>query len=84
MNEGPTGSGSIEVVVVVDGAVASTIDVANDCTQNGVVRCDQDFPISVGATNSYVVVAAYGNTTMEPLMRGRIPFGVTNPIYLER
>jgi len=70
--------------LVVDGQTVATIDVASDCTQNGVVRCDQDFPITVGTSNSYVIVAAYGNTTMEPLMRGRIPFGVTNPIYLER
>ena len=51
-----------------DGQTLATLDVAADCTQNGVVRCDVNYPIPVGAANSYVVVAAYGNTTMEPVM----------------
>lgn len=72
------------IEIVVDGQTLATLDVAADCTQNGVVRCELDYPIAVGAANSYVVVAAYGNQTMEPVMRGRIPFGATNAIFLER
>lgn len=72
------------IEIVVDGQTLGTLDVAADCTQNGVVRCELDYPIPVGTANSYVVVAAYGNATMEPVMRGRIPFGMTNAIFLER
>jgi hypothetical protein len=28
------------------------------------------------------VIAAYGDTTLEPVHRGRKPFGVTNPIFV--
>lgn len=74
-----------QIEIVVDGRTFDTIDIAMDCTQNGVIRCDLPaYPVPVAAANGYVVVAAYGNATMEPVMRGRIPFGATNAIYLER
>jgi hypothetical protein len=31
-----------------------------------------------------VIVAAYGDAPLEPVLRGRMPFGVTNPIFLHR
>ena len=73
------------IEVVVDGQTYDTLDVATECTQNGVIRCDiPSYNVPVAAVNGYVVVAAYGNDTMEPVLRGRVPFGATNAVYLER
>ena len=49
------------------------------------VRFEQDLPIEVAdGRGSYVLVAAYGDQTLEPVHPGRIPFGVTNPVFLHR
>ena len=47
-------------------------------------RFDQDVMVDVRSAGSYVIVAAYGDSPLEPVHRGRIPFGVTNPIFLAR
>jgi hypothetical protein len=31
----------------------------------------------------FVVIAAYGDATLEPVHPGRTPFGVTNPIFVK-
>jgi len=76
---------SIEVVV--DGQIAQKIDLIPEDADplDPTVRYDADVPIDVaGGTGGYVVVAAYGNSTLEPVHPGRIPFGVTNPIFVSR
>jgi hypothetical protein len=70
--------------VVVDGQTTQTIMIlpGDADPTNPVVRFDQDLMIDVRATGSYVIAAAYGDSPLEPVHRGRIPFGVTNPIFL--
>tara|TARA_R110002073_G_scaffold332410_1_gene518255 strand:- start:47435 stop:50026 length:2592 start_codon:yes stop_codon:yes gene_type:complete len=72
--------------VVVDGET-TTIDIlpldAN--LLNPAIRFEKDITIDVSnSPNAYVVVAAYGDTDLAPVHDGRIPFGVSNPIYLSR
>jgi hypothetical protein len=66
--------------IVVDGAVAQTIDLPQT---TDVVRYHAQVPVTVASGGSYVIVAAYGDQTLEPVHPGRIPFGVTNPIFLK-
>jgi hypothetical protein len=70
--------------VVVDGETAQTISIApaDADPAHPATRFDQDVDVPVRAAGSYVIVAAYGDATLEPVHRGRIPFGVTNPIFL--
>jgi hypothetical protein len=72
--------------VVVDGVVVDTIDIlpsdADPAHPN--VRFEEDVTIDVASAGSYVIVAAYGDSTLEPVHRGRLPFGVANPIFLTR
>jgi hypothetical protein len=69
------------IEVVVDGAVAQTITIPQS---TNVVRYHQAVNIDVASGGSYVIVAAYGDQPLEPVHPGRIPFGVTNPIFLKR
>ncbi len=70
--------------VVVDGATMQTISIlpSDADPANPAVRFDRDVMLPVRAAGSYVIVAAYGDSPMEPVLRGRIPFGVANPIWL--
>jgi hypothetical protein len=73
--------------IVVDGQIVSTIDVLPEDADAGnpVIRYDKDVQIDVApGTGGYVIVAAYGNSTLEPVHPGRIPFGVANPIFVSR
>ncbi len=72
--------------VVVDGVTVDTIAIlpGDADPTNPVVRFDQDVTVDVASAGSYVLVAAYGDSTLEPVHRGRIPFGVANPIFLRR
>ena len=73
--------------VVVDGVIVATIPItANDADPlNPAVRYDADFAVNVaGGMGSYVIVAAYGNSSLGPVHPGDTPFGVTNPIFLSR
>jgi hypothetical protein len=63
--------------IVVDGAIVDTIALSG----NDVVRYDDTVRVTV-APGSFVVVAAYGDRTLEPVHPGKIPFGVTNPIFI--
>nr|MDQ3037036.1 CehA/McbA family metallohydrolase [Myxococcota bacterium] len=75
--------------IVVDGRTLDTIEIlpgdAPDPALRPHVRFERDLEIDVAdGTGSYVIVAAYGDATLEPVHPGRIPFGVTNPIFLRR
>ncbi len=49
------------------------------------MRFDDVVEIDVGAAGrTYVVVVATGDRDLEPVHPGRLPFGVTNPIFLTR
>jgi hypothetical protein len=70
--------------VVVDGQTIDTIAIApgDADPQNPTVRFEKDVQVPVAASGSYVIVAAYGDQALEPVHPGRVPFGVTNPIFL--
>jgi len=70
--------------VVVDGAIVRTIDILPEDASpaNPVIRYEADIAIDVSGANGYVIVAAYGDSSLEPVHPGRIPFGVTNPIFV--
>lgn len=70
--------------VVVDGQTVHTIAIAPGDADptHPATRFDQDISVDVRSAGSYVIVAAYGDSTLEPVHRGRIPFGVANPIFL--
>lgn len=70
--------------VVVDGQVVDTIAIMpNDADpQNPVIRWQGQIPVQVQASGGFVVIAAYGDAALDPVHPGRIPFGVTNPIFV--
>jgi hypothetical protein len=73
--------------VVVDGRTVDTIEIleTDRDPENPVVRFDREIQVDVAAGDgSYVIVAAYGDAPLEPVHRGRMPFGVANPIFLHR
>ncbi len=66
--------------VVVDGETVQTIPLT---ATGAVVRYDAPITVDVASGGSWVVIAAYGGDQLEPVHPGRIPFGVTQPIFLE-
>jgi hypothetical protein len=70
--------------VVVDGVTVETVAIlpGDADPAQPTVRFAQDVLVDVAPAGSYVIVAAYGDAPLEPVHRGRIPFGVTNPIFL--
>ncbi len=94
---GPTATVDVEVQaapwidvttleVIVDGVTVDTIAItpADADGANPTIRWHKTLPAAVATTGSYVIVAAYGAEPMEPVHPGRVPFGVTNPIFLSR
>lgn len=73
------------IEVVVDGQVVDTIAVTpgDADPQNPVIRYSAEIPIAPGGTNSYVIIAAYGETDLAPVHPTRVPFAVSNPIFLD-
>ncbi|MGE0787761.1 MAG: CehA/McbA family metallohydrolase [Sandaracinaceae bacterium] len=72
--------------VVVDGAIVETIAILPEDADpmRPTTRLDQEIEIDVSTAGSYVLVAAYGDTDLEPVHRRRLPFGVSNPIFVQR
>jgi hypothetical protein len=72
--------------LVVGGALVQQIDIRPEDADplRPVVRFDREVEIDVAEAGSYVIAAAYGDAALEPVHPGRIPFGVTNPIFLRR
>ncbi len=70
--------------VVVDGEVVHSIALGeeHEDSENPVIRYSGLLEISPAAGGSYVIVAASGASTLEPVHPGRDPFGVTNPIFV--
>ena len=50
--------------------------------QNPAVRWRGSLPVQTAATGGYVIVAAFGTQPLEPVHPGRVPFGVTEPIFV--
>lgn len=74
------------IEVVVDGQTVATIPVTPQDADpvRPVVRWRGSVAIDVAASGSWVVVAAYGDETLEPVHPDRVPFAASNPIFLER
>ena len=72
------------IEVIVDGVTVDTIPImpADADATNPVVRWHGQLPVQVAATGGFVVIAAYGAKALEPVHPGRIPFGVTEPIFV--
>ena len=70
--------------VVVDGETVDTIPIvpADADPSNPVIRWRGQVPVTVRATGGFVVIAAYGDAPLEPVHPLRVPFGVTNPIFV--
>jgi len=70
--------------VVVDGVTVDTIAVMPGDADPGnpAVRWRGQIPVQTAATGGFVVIAAYAQRALEPVHPGRIPFGVTNPIFV--
>jgi hypothetical protein len=70
--------------VVVDGQTVDTIPIMpgdRDPT-DPTVRYHKPITVQTAATGGFVVFAAFGTKPLEPVHPGRIPFGVTNPIFV--
>jgi hypothetical protein len=72
--------------IVVDGVTVDTITVTPEDADptHPAVRYQAEIPVDVAATGSYVIIAASGDEALDPVHPGRMPFGVTNPIFLAR
>jgi hypothetical protein len=68
--------------VVVDGTTVDTIPIMPGDALSPVIRWQGQVPVQTQATGGFVVIAAYGTQTLEPVHPGRVPFGVTNPIFV--
>ncbi len=70
--------------VVVDGETVDTIPVmpGDADPQNPAIRWRGQIPVTVRATGGFVVIAAYAQRPLDPVHPGKIPFGVTSPIFV--
>ena len=70
--------------IIVDGKTVDTIPImpADADPANPALRWHGQVPVQVAATGGFIVIAAYGDKPMEPVHPGRIPFGVTEPIFV--
>ena len=64
--------------VIVDGELVTSIPI----TATDVTRFDSTVAVPVAAGGSWVVFAAFGDTAIEPVHPGRLPFAYSNPIWL--
>lgn len=71
------------IEVVVDGETVDTIPVGpgDADPSDPAVRWRGELPVQSLASGGFVVVAAYGDAPLEPV-HARLPFGVTNPIFV--
>ena len=76
--QAPSWVGLDRLEVFVRGELAQTIGLEG----LDPVRFDDDVEVTVDA-DAWVVFVASGDTPLGPLVRGRMPFGVTNPVYLD-
>jgi hypothetical protein len=97
--DAPSGTASIHVVVQAPLWMAAdrlrifvdeeeldpvTLDGTTADPTNPVVRYDDTIEISTaGGQDGWVVFAAEGDAGMDPVVMGRTPFGMTNPLYLD-
>ena len=69
--------------VIVDGETVDTIPIMPADAGPGAIRWQGQVPVTVRASGGFVVIAAYGTQALEPVHPGRVPFGMTNPIFVD-
>ena len=71
------------IEVVVDGQTVDTIPImpGDADPANPAVRWRGSIPVQPRATGGFVVIAAYGDRKLEPV-HDKLPYGVTNPIFV--
>jgi hypothetical protein len=84
MIQAPTWIDVDAIDVVVDGTVVDTISImpGDADAQNAAIRYHKLVQVQVQASGGFVVIAAYGDKPLDPIHPGRVPFGVTNPIFV--
>jgi len=71
------------IEVIVDGETTETIGVVPaDAVPGTAVRWRGKIDVQTRATGGFVVIAAYGNQPMDLVHPGKLPFGVTEPIFV--
>ncbi|MBA3818333.1 MAG: CehA/McbA family metallohydrolase [Deltaproteobacteria bacterium] len=72
------------IEVVVDGETTDMIPIMPGDADplDATVRWRGSIPVQSAATGGFVVIAAFGDRTLEPVHPGRKPFGMTNPIFI--
>jgi hypothetical protein len=71
------------VEVIVDGVTVDTLPVLpGDAVAGTAIRWHKQVAVQTRATGGFVIVAAYGTKPLEPVHPGRVPFGVTEPIFV--
>jgi hypothetical protein len=70
--------------VVVDGETVDMIPImpSDADPRRPAIRWRGQIPIQTRATGGFVVIAAFGTRPLEPVHPGKIPFGVTEPIFV--
>jgi hypothetical protein len=75
---------TIEVVVDAETLAVIDVDPGDADPDEPAIRWRGAIEIPVAAAGSFVIAAAHGTERLDPVSPGRRPFGVTNPIFLER
>jgi hypothetical protein len=56
--------------------------VPGDAVPGTAIRWQGKIDVQARATGGFVVIAAYGAKPLEPVHPGKLPFGVTEPIFV--
>ncbi|AKF07569.1 PHP domain protein [Sandaracinus amylolyticus] len=70
--------------VIVDGVTTETIPITPPADRTDTVVLDETIEVDVAAAGSWVVIVAAGDEELEPVHPGRLPFAMSNPIFLTR
>jgi hypothetical protein len=71
------------IEVIVDGETTETFGVVpGDAVPGTAVRWQRDIDVQTRATGGFIVIAAYGALPLEPVHPKKLPFGVTEPIFV--
>ena len=72
------------IEVVVDGQTVDMITIMPGDADPGdpAIRWRGKIPVQTATTGGFVVIAAYGDETLEPVHPNRKPFGFANPIFV--
>ncbi|MBO6936077.1 MAG: CehA/McbA family metallohydrolase [Deltaproteobacteria bacterium] len=78
--QAPSWIDATELEVWIDGELAETISLG---AGDGVLRFDEAIDVAIDSGGSWVVFHARGEMPLDPVHPGRMPFGVTQPIFFQ-